>query len=334
MNIINLSDLTANWNWLRDEFKHNNDDWHHYSSLAVSLPSFLPKKDSFSRLIAAGQAVNQARKKSSILVSHGPRPALYAGSFAKVICPNTPHLVYSFNFTDLPHGKQHSLMAKAYQQPTKFVTYSTVERKLYADYFDIPIEKIDMLHWAVHVPKVDSTEAPLETGRYICALGSQGRDYATLFATMKKLPNIKLVLVASSDSIMGLSIPDNIKIYTHIPLAQAQNILAHCAFMVLPLRDSEVPCGHVTIVSSMFFGKAIVVTNSLGVQDYILDDETGLFYEPKNDNDLSEKINSLWDDTDKNKRLSKAGLTFALENCTEKTAVNYFADFLKKHASN
>lgn len=332
MNVINVSDLTTEWNWLRDEFKHTDDEWHHYSSLAVSLPSFLPKKDSVARVIAAGKAVNLARKSPSVLVSHGPRPALYAGNLAQMLCPKAPHLVYSFNFTNLPYGKQHSLMARAFQQPIKFVTYSTVERKLYADFFDIPIEKIDMLHWAVHAPKLDSTEPPLESGRYICALGSQGRDYATLFAAIKKLPHIKLFIVATPDSITGLTIPDNVKVLTNIPLAHAQNILAHSAFMVLPLRDSQVPCGHVTIVSGMFFNKAMIVTNSLGVHDYIKDDETGVFFEPKNAGDLSEKIQSLWDDQLKIDRLSLAGYTFASQYCTEKTAIDYFADFLKQHA--
>ncbi len=332
MHVINLSDLSTSWNWLRDEFKHTDDKWHHYSSLAVKLPSFLPKKDSIARAIAASQAVKLARKKPSVLVSHGPRPALYAGNLAKIICPDTPHLVYSFNLTDLPKGMQHNMMIKAFQQPTKFVTYSNVERKLYADYFDIPIEEIDMLHWAVHAPKVDLTELPIETGRYICALGSQGRDYATLIAAMKKLPNIKLVIVASPDSIQGLTIPSNVKIHTNIPLARAHNILAHSAFMVLPLRDSQVPCGHVTIVSGMFFNKAMFVTNSLGVQDYIQNDKTGLFFEPKNVDDLSKKIEALWEDQSKVKQLSQAGFAFANQYCTKKTALNYFADFLKQYA--
>lgn len=332
MNVINLSDLSTSWNWLRDEFKHTNDEWHHYSSLAVNLPSFLPQKDSIARAIAASQAVNLARKKPAVLVSHGPRPALYAGNLAKLLCPDTPHLVYSFNMTDLPKGKQHSLMTKAFQQPIKFVSYSDVERKLYADYFDIPIEKIDMLHWAVHRPKVDLTSLPIETGRYICALGSQGRDYATLIAAMKKLPNIKLVIVAAPDSILGVTIPNNVKIHTNIPLAHAHNILTHSAFMVLPLRDSQVPCGHVTIVSGMFFNKAMIVTNSLGVKDYIEDDKTGLFFESKNVDDLAKKIEALWNDESKVSQLSQAGFAFANQYCTEKTAVNYFAGFLKRYA--
>jgi glycosyltransferase involved in cell wall biosynthesis len=330
MKIVNLSDLSPEWNWLASEFKLQSQDWKHYSSLSINLPSLIPKKDSISRVIAAIQAVNACKKNSSILVSHGPRPAMYAGNLAGLIKPNLLHLVYSFNFTDLPTGKQRQLMAKAYQQPTKFVSYSTVEQTLYADYFDIPIEKIDMLHWAVHVPKIDLLEKPIETGSYICALGSQGRDYKTLFAAMKKLPNIKLILVASPDSIKDLVVPNNVKMYTNIPLSQAHNILTHSQFMVLPLRDSQVPCGHVTIVSGMFFKKAILVTNSQGVHDYITDEKTGLFFEPKNADDLAKKIESLWDDTRRTASLSEAGFTFANTHCTEKTAVNYFTHFIQQ----
>ena len=337
MNIINLSDLDTNWNWLRDEFKHTNDKWHHYSSLAVKLPRFTPKKDSIARILAACSAVKLARKKTSVLISHGPRPALYAGNLAKIMCSDIPHLVYSFNFTNLPQGAQRRLMTSAFQQPTKFVTYSSVERQLYADYFNIPIEKIDMLHWAVHAPKVDLSAQPIEAGRYICALGSQGRDYATLIKAMKKLPHIKLVLVASADSLNGLNVPSNVKVYSNVPLTTAHNILANSAFMVLPLRDDKVPCGHVTIVSAMFFKKAILVTNSLGVHDYIRDNETGLFFEPKNSDDLGDKIEALWDnsansDEPNTEALSKAGYDFAHQYCTEKTAVSYFENFLKNHS--
>jgi len=88
----------------------------------------------------------------------------------------------------------------------------------------------------------------------------------------------------------------------------------------------------VAIVCAMFFNEAIVVTNSLGVQDYIFDDKTVLFCEPKNADDLSEKIKTLWDDSVKNAQLSEAGFAFAHAHCTEKTAINYFADFLNKHS--
>ena len=338
MNIINLSDFDKNWYWLRDEFDQSTDSWYHFSSLTVNLPSMLPKKESLARVITAFNTVKLAKKKPSVIISHLPRPAMYLGHLANIFCHDTPHLVYAFNFTNLPQGAQKKFMTSAFKHPTKFVTFSSVERELYADHFDLDIDKIDMLHWAVHAPKIDLYTPPVVAGRYICALGSQGRDYATLFKAMKRIPHVKLVLVATAQSLSGLNIPSNVIVYSDVALSVAHNILAHSAFMVLPLRDNKVPCGHVTIVSAMFFKKAIIATNSLGVHDYIIDNETGLFFEPNNPDDLADQIELLWEEaTGLNKpllaSLSEAGYAFANLHCTEKTAVNYFEGFLKTYSS-
>jgi glycosyltransferase involved in cell wall biosynthesis len=330
MHIINLSELDPNWHWLRDEFTHLPNTWAHYTSLGVQLPKWLPKHQSAARFIQAFRAVSESKKTPSLLVSHGPRPAYYGGKLAQLLNPALPHLVYSFNYTNLPTGFQHKAMAKAYQQADRFVVYSTLEKKLYADYFGIAPERIDMLHWSVHAPSVSAHEAPVVTGDYICALGSQGRDYHTLFDAMRLLKHIQLVVVATAESVQHLSTPDNVKLYTHIPLAQAHNILTHSRMMVVPLRDSQVPCGHVTIVSGMFFKKAMVVTNSEGVHDYIQENHTGLFYQPKEARDLAEKIEQIWNDSSKANALAENAYQFANDKCTEKTVVNYFANYLNQ----
>ena len=328
MNIINLSDFNPDWCWLKSEF--NALSWQHYSSQSVHIPQFIPKQLAVKRYIAARQTALAAQTLKSIFVAHGPMPIAFGAMQAKKRCPETPFLAYALNFTDLPKNVLRGMLSKAYQHPSKFVTFSSLERKLYADYFDIAIEKIDMLHWAVHPPTIDLTALPIEAGAYICALGSQARDYKTLFAAMKTLPHIKLVVVANKESVHGLSIPANVSVHTHIPLANAQNILAHSQFTVLPLRDSSVPCGHVTIVSAMFFQKAIVVTNSAGVYDYVENEKNGLFTAQQDVQDLSNKIAELWEDKAKTKALSQAGLAFANKHCTEKTVVNYFDNFLSQ----
>lgn len=330
MKIINLSDLAPDWCWLKDEFTHLPHTWQSYTSQSSVIPKFIPKHESIARAMTAWKAVKQA-KKSAILVSHGPRPTFFGASFAKKLNPDLPHLGYSLNFTDLPAGKQHKLMANAFQQPNRFVTYSTVERKLYSDYFDIPIERIDMLHWAIHAPKIDLSQPPIEPGAYICAIGSQARDYQTLFAAMKQLKHIKLVVVATLENIQHLQVPENVTIHTQIPLAQAHNILAHSRFTIVPLRDNQVPCGNVTIVSSMFFKKAMIVTNSQGVYDYVKNESNGLFYEPQEVGDLVNKISLLWEDTQKTNALAENGFAFANEHCTEKTVVNYFTNYLQQY---
>ena len=330
MNIINLSEMGVNWCWLKDEFARTDLQWKHFTSQSIKFSSIVPKSALLARGISAWQAVHQAKKNPSLIVSHGPRPAMCAGSVARILQPDLPHLVYSFNFTNLPTGLQRKVMAKAFQQPKRFVCFSTVEARLYAEYFDIPIDKIYMLHWGVHAPEKNFTDPAIVIGDYICAIGSQGRDYATLFAAMKKLPNIKLVSVCKTDNIRDLKVPSNVEIRTNVPLIEANNILANSAFMVLPLRDSQVPCGHVTLVSAMFFQKALVITNSEGVHDYIKANETGVFCEPQNPSDLAEKIQLLWGDKAKRENIANNGSCFANTHCTEKTVVDYFRRFLNQ----
>jgi glycosyltransferase involved in cell wall biosynthesis len=330
MKIINLSDLDPSWCWLRDELPNTTDTWHHQSSLSIKLPKALPKKDSFARLAAAYKATSMSNKAPSLLVSHGPRPTFYGASASRIFNPKLPHLAYSFNFTDLPVGFQHKAMVKAYQRVNRFVVYTAQEKGMYADYFDISPELIDIIPWAVRPPEVNHDEPPIVTGSYICAIGSQGRDYETLFKTIKTLKDIKLVLVASPESINNLEIPENVKVFTNIPLKEAQNILMHSKFMVLPLRDSQVPCGIVTIVYGMFLKKAVLVTRAEGVQDYINDNVTGLFYEAKNTDDFSNKITQLWESESTTNNLANQGYAFAHEHCTEQTVINYFTNYLEE----
>ncbi|MFW5432524.1 MAG: glycosyltransferase family 4 protein [Methylophilaceae bacterium] len=329
MKIINVSDFPVEWCWLKKELKVLNLESVHYGSRSIKSPKLSPKRDSINRAVNAFKAVRETKRSPSILVSHAPRSTYYCSNWAKRLSPDTPHLAYSFNFTDLPTGFQRKSMAKAFKQPTRFVTFSTDERKLYADYFDMPIELIDMQYWSVNAPTIDLDSPPVETGDYICALGSQARDYKTLLLAMKKLKHIKLVVVATEENMKGLEVPENVTVYSNIPYAKAFNILTHSQFMVLPLRDSVVPCGHGSIVSAMFHKKAIIITDSSGVYDYIKNEETGLFYEALNADDLSQKIAYMWEDPIRLKKLSDASYQFAHDNCSERAAVDYFSNFLE-----
>ena len=125
MKVVNVSDLSEDWYWLRDEFvgcaRGQGQEWVHYSSLGMGLSKLIPKRDSVSRMFAAWKAVNHAKTGPSVLVSHGPRPAMYSGAIAKLMRPDLPHLVYSFNFTNLPGGAQRIAMKNAFTQATRFV---------------------------------------------------------------------------------------------------------------------------------------------------------------------------------------------------------------------
>lgn len=329
LRIVNLSELSPHWNWISTAFLGTNQTWRHASSQNFKLPAWLPRRMTLSRLLAGHRATHMLGEGPAVLVTHGPRPALYGALLANRQSPDLRHLAFSFNYTDLPIGMTRRLMARALQSVERFVVFSQMEREIYSGYFDLPAERFDMLHWGVRAPDVDLKAAPAVAGDYICALGSQGRDYKTLLHAMRRLPQLRLVIVAAPGNLAHLAIPANVTVKTDIPLAQAMNILAHCRFMVLPLQGSKVPCGHVTIVSAMHLGKAVIATNSSGLEDYIAPQVSGLTCAAHDDAALATAIQSLHEDPALSLQLGLSGQRFARLHCSEERVVEYFRQFLQ-----
>lgn len=329
LRIVNLSELTPQWNWISAAFRDSSQSWRHVSSQNFRLPGWLPRRTTFARLLAGRQAIHMLGEGPSVLVSHGPRPAFYGALLAGGRLHDMRHLAFSFNYTDLPTGVARRLMARAFQSVERFVVFSRLEREIYADYFDLPADRFDMLHWGVQAPNVNLNAPPLEHGNYICAIGSQGRDYKTLLLAMRRLPRLHLVIVAAPENLANLAIPPNVTVKTNIPLPQAMNILAHSRFMVLPLKGSRVPCGHVTIVSAMHLGKAVIATDSSGLEDYLAPQVTALTCPAHDDAAWAIAMQSLHDDQALSLRLGLAGQCFAREHCTEESIVEYLRRFLR-----
>jgi glycosyltransferase involved in cell wall biosynthesis len=323
--IVNFSEMDSSWNWLAHRYTGDKTlRWTHVSANKRSVPSWIPRAHNWRRLLAAWNCRVAVSERPSVLVSHGPRMTLYS-SLSMPRAPATPHLAYAFNYTSLPRGVSRRLQAAVFQGVDRFVVFSKMERVLYADVFDIDPSRIDVIHWAVRPPEPLAYRIPVVRGDYICAIGSQGRDYATLIEAMRRLPAVTLVLVATSDAMRDVGhIPVNVDVRIGIPLTDATNILAHCKFMVLPLTGRQVPCGHVTLVSAMHLKKAIIATTSSGISDYVQDSVNGRLTDPCDSGRLASLINELADDPGQCERLGYAGQQFAQAHCTEDNVVEYF----------
>ena len=326
--IANLSDTAPPWNWLANRFTDDSLSWHACSSY-VSKGAAMRLKWPAARVEAALSAKSLLRNHSGprLLVSHGPLLALYAEALARP--PDTQHLVFSFNFTNLPTGVRRTLFRRYLPRASRFVVASSIERELYSKFFDIDSARIDVLLWSIQPPIAElSRPARFSQKPYICAIGSQARDYTTLIESMRRLPAIDLILVASPDSLPQGPIPPNVKILTNVPFSDAMNVLAHSLFMVLPLRDSKVPCGHVTIVAGLHMGKAILATDSSGVHDYLITQKNSLLIPPNDSETLADNIEQLYDNATLRAQFGEQGRAFAQANCTEESAVAYFRKFL------
>ena len=203
-----------------------------------------------------------------------------------------------------------------------------MEKELYEKWFGIELKKIDKVLWAVNPPVIDKNSKPIIDEAYITAIGGTARDYPTVMAAMAMLPEITLVAVMRPDNLQDLVVPENVIIKTNIEREDADNILAHARFMVLPLAGTEIPCGHVTIVAAMYVGIPLIVTNSTGIDDYIEKNETAIITEALNPKELADAIKILWGDEYKQKMLSDNGVSFVKDNCSESVMVNHFKKYV------
>lgn len=306
--------------------------WHHVSTTTpIHRVLDWVRKPDLRRWAGANQAADVAmREQADLVISHDPKVTFLTENALRRRRFAGPHLAYSFNYAALPTGLKGLAHRRAFRTVTRFVVYSTLERQLYHEQLEIPLEKLDFVHWGVNPPTDEGLPPPepFAGDDYVCALGENSRDYATLMAAMKQLPDIPLVMVVRPHNLVGLDVPPNVRVLTSIPFPRAMAVLRHCRFMALPLTGPEVPCGHVTLVNAMHLGKAFAITRSSGVADYCRHEDNALLVPHHSADDMAGAIRALWDDAALCRRLGESGRRFAAEVCCEANIVANFRRLL------
>ncbi|PUE46369.1 hypothetical protein B9Z47_13510 [Limnohabitans sp. 2KL-1] len=329
MQIVNHSELHCEWNWLKEQIIDSKLNWIHSSSQAWPYIAKLPGNTTIRRLYAAWSAVSYTCEKPSLLVSHGPRPAMYASTLAFGRLKKTPHLAFSFNFTQLPSSRRQMLMTRAFQSIDRFTVFSSMEKELYSHIFSLDPKRIDVLHWAVQPHRKSQLIKPIQDTHYLCAVGSQGRDYRVLMKVMSQLPNCRLHLVAYPENLLNLDIPENVTVHQHVSFTFAAALIAHADAMILPLIGSEVPCGHVTAVMAMHLGVPVIATDSIGLHDYLRHGDTAVLFPSNQAHALKQCLESFLDDPTHLRLCADRAFKFAQKYCVEERTVEYFQDYIE-----
>jgi glycosyltransferase involved in cell wall biosynthesis len=305
--------------------------WIHFNALDDRNSFLLKRHVTLRRFVACFLAARAAHvAKADIVVTQGPDISYIVQYFSRLFGYRGPHLAFTFNYPWLPKGFQKILHRRGFSGIDRFVVYSNMERRLYHEYFSIPLERFEFLHWGVGPPNVDSPDKPIMEGDYVCAIGRNSRDYRTFIESVKRLPEMQVVMVVRPDNLAGLDIPPNVRVLAEIPIGQAMNILAFSRFMVLPLDGKDIPCGHMTIVHAMHLGKALAATRSSGISDYMIEEETALAFPPKNVDKMTEVLQRMWNDQELCKRLGNGGRAFAAEYCSEARTFFGFSRMLRE----
>jgi glycosyltransferase involved in cell wall biosynthesis len=178
----------------------------------------------------------------------------------------------------------------------------------------VPESKIHLIPYSVDhrffTPQKDTDQ----DSELVLSLGEiRSRDYATLFKAIDGLP-IKLLVAAAGawyarqkEKNLAYRVPENVNISDGFSLADLKNLYARSRFVVLPLYDEVYSAGATASLEAMCMGRAVVAFRSRGIQDYIVDGETGILVEPGNANAMRAAIEFLIANPSEAERLGRNG---------------------------
>jgi len=148
-------------------------------------------------------------------------------------------------------------------------------------------------------------QAPDAPDGPVLAVGDDGsRDYGTLLAAA---PGVLGPIVIRSKRLTNPQVPGLTVLASPLPFLDYRDLLASASIIVLPLHPFVNGGGTSVIVQAMATGKAVVVSASPGVIDYVEDGVTALVVPCGDAGALRDAVNRLLTDHDLRRRMGAAG---------------------------
>lgn len=269
------------------------------------------------------EAIRTAKKFSdfSLYLSASEKSAIPLSFLMSALREDAPHILIGHHLSSLPKTHLYRYW-KFRKHISHIICVSQLQADFAVNYMEFSESKVDFIF-----DKVDHQFYRPENnhdGQYILAIGQEQRDYGTLVDALDGT-GIKLIIVASSPwSKFNLEIAKkpNVNLASNIPYTELRELYNGARIIVVPLFENKYGAGLNTMLESMAMAKPLIVSKTLGNENYIQHGETGLYVTPDQCDELRDQILKLWDDAERRKRL---GLN-ARQVVLEKMNINVYVE--------
>ena len=260
------------------------------------------------------------RRKCEAVYTLGIRPAQAYGFLCRILGKgNKPHIAGEI-FLDEPRPESSKWKIKrgvrrfALARVDRFILFSSAETRLYSRELMLPPERFHFVPFHTNIQEPTQPELTAN-GEYGFAAGRSLRDWKTFFSAIDGF-NHEFVVVADAQSMDGLPLPKNVRLYRDIPRSQYLDLLKAARFVIVPLYASGRSAGQVVVLEAEALGKPVIASDVDGVRDYVSPDESGLLVTVGDVEALRSAIQRLINDDRLCRRLATTGFERVMEQHT------------------
>jgi len=211
------------------------------------------------------------------------------------------------------------------------ITYSKSQAGIWSRQYNVSPEKFVYIPYSIDVAFYDRyfslKEAAEGKGSYILSVGCDaGRDFPTLVKATEDL-GVRLKLVSVPARVTNqIRSHNGVEYFNNLPYEDLFDLYANARCVVIPIRSRVVyPCGVRGLLEAMALGKAVIVSRTPILEEYLSDGENALVVEPEDSRLLCEKIRMLYEDMKLRQKLGSNARKSVSENFDIRTVSQKFA---------
>lgn len=168
--------------------------------------------------------------------------------------------------------------------------------------------------------------------RVVSVGGDRDRDADTLFRALARVhdarPDVELVVQTTSEA----TPPKGVSVIRHLPHAQLRELYASASVVAIATRPNLHVSGMTVSLEAMATGRPVAMTRTPGMDDYVVDGETGLLSEPGDEESLAASVLALLADRVGAATMGAAGRAFVDAAHTSAHMNRAIVEIIRDHA--
>lgn len=256
--------------------------------------------------------------KYDLIVSHGMQSGVVISLWRRLFKGRAKQVVFDIgSFASATEtGAALRLMQFASRSIDGVLYHTSSQIDYYRKCFPWLAEKSRFILFGTDAEYFAPERADAEKGQYVLCVGAAKRDWTTLVKAWRGLDtDVRLRIVGRVDE--SLREDPRIEQLPVVPIETLKEQIQGARLCVLPLESFNYSYGQMTLLQQMAMGKCVVAARVPSLTDYVQDGETAVFYEPRSEKDLAEKLDWLLRDTAAARRIGQQAREYLLHGWNE-----------------